>query len=81
MATNFWASSHCKALCTREALLASHSADRAKGLTADQVQQLTIFHVQCVAQQHLLPSAPVSYVPMRSVNVLSCDIALQIYVT
>ncbi len=48
MATNFWASSHCKALCTRDALLASHSADMAKGLTADQVQQLTIFHIQCV---------------------------------
>ena len=47
MAANFWASSHCKALCTRDALLATHSADKAKGLSAKQIQQLTVFHIQC----------------------------------
>ena len=55
MAADFWASSHCKALTNRDALLASHSADRMKGLTADQVQQLTIFHMQCVCKWRPLP--------------------------
>ena len=88
MATNFWTSSHCKTLCTKEALLAGHSADGAKGLTADQVQQLTIFHVQCVNgiictlphPQHYLKGSTVSTL-MRCPNELSCDAALQISVT